>query len=180
MSETRDGTNGWSEELLHAYHDGELSGFARWRFERELRRSPALQAELDELASLGELLRQQDAHGPSPDLWDAIALRLPAIDATRAERAGGADPRSGRRLGGALGWWIKPIGAIAATAAVAAVVFYSGLFHETPTSTAGVVRWIDSGERSVMVLEDDPDTTIIWVLDGTTEGAWIGGKRDVV
>ena len=26
-----------SEQLLHAYHDGELGGLARWRFERRLR-----------------------------------------------------------------------------------------------------------------------------------------------
>ena len=35
------------EARLHAYHDGELSGFARWRFERELSRSPVLQRELE-------------------------------------------------------------------------------------------------------------------------------------
>jgi hypothetical protein len=31
-----------------------------------------------------------------------------------------------------------------------------------------------------MVLDDDPDTTIIWVLDGATEGAARGGPSDVV
>ena len=34
------------EELVHAYYDGELQGFARRRFEQRLRRSPDLQAEL--------------------------------------------------------------------------------------------------------------------------------------
>ncbi|MGH0028210.1 MAG: hypothetical protein ACQGVC_00340, partial [Myxococcota bacterium] len=67
----------------------------------------------------------------------------------------------------------------AATAAVAMVALYVGLWPEAPAASGGVVRWIDSGERSVMVLDDQPDTTIIWVLDGaTTEGAWIGGTRD--
>jgi len=31
-----------------------------------------------------------------------------------------------------------------------------------------------------MVLDDDPDTTIIWVLDGAMEGAARGGRSDVV
>ena len=31
---------GRTAHLLNAYRDGELSGFARWRFERQLRRSP--------------------------------------------------------------------------------------------------------------------------------------------
>ena len=37
----------------------------------------------------------------------------------------------------------------------------------------GVVRWMDSGGRSVMVQEDDGQTgaTVIWLLDGATEGA---------
>lgn len=178
MSEARDTANGWSGDLLHAYHDGELSGFARWRFERELRRNPSLRAELAQLATLRDLLRKQDEAGPSPDLWDAIALRLPAIDAARAERA--ADPPAGRGLPEVLLRWIKPLGALAATAAVAAVALYVGLFQETKATSGGVVRWIDSGERSVLVLDGDPETTIIWVLDGTTEGAWIGGGRDVV
>ncbi|MCA9512128.1 MAG: zf-HC2 domain-containing protein, partial [Myxococcales bacterium] len=37
---------------LHAYHDGELGALARWRFERALRRSPALRAELDALRAV--------------------------------------------------------------------------------------------------------------------------------
>ena len=45
---------GWKQ--LHAYHDGELSGFARWRFERRLRRSPELQRELAALTRIGEEL----------------------------------------------------------------------------------------------------------------------------
>jgi len=160
--------------MLHAYHDGELSGFQRWRFERALRRSPGLRAELDSLSALGRLLRDQDAGEPSPDLWGAIALRLPAVDARRAEAAE-APP-----VWSLPSWWIKPIGAVAATAAVAMVAFYGGFFAEAPAAAGGVVRWIDSGERSVMVLDDDPDTTIIWVLDAATDGAWIGGRRDEV
>jgi hypothetical protein len=42
------------------------------------------------------------------------------------------------------------------------------------------VRWIESDDGNVMVLDDDPDTTIIWVLDGSVEGAARGGSIDVV
>ncbi len=60
-----------------------------------------------------------------------------------------------------------------------AAVFYGGFWQEAPVAGGGV-RWIDTGERSVMVLDDDPETTIIWVLDGIVEGAWIGGRSDEV
>ena len=163
---------------LHAYHDGELSGFQRWRFERTLRRSPELRAELEALTTMRDVLLEGEAAEPSPDLWDAIALRLPAVDAQRAAGTVEAAPATPAFL--APSWWLKPMGAVAATAAVALVAVYGGLFTEDPVSTGGVVRWIDSGERSVMVLDDDPDITIIWVLDSAVEGALRGGRRDEV
>jgi len=170
MSEGRDDDIRRDEARLHAYHDGELRGFARRRFERALRRSSGLRRELGEIAAIGDSLRAYDAGTATPDLWDDIALRLPALDARRAE--GGSS--AGRSEG--LFWWLKPIGAVAATAAVALVVAYGGLFTTTP-ATGGAVRWIDSGDRSVMVLDDEPGTTIIWVLDGAVEGASRGGSR---
>ena len=156
-----------NEQQLHAYHDGELSGLRRWRFERRLRRSPKLRADLARLEELGGLLRGRDGAEPAPDFWHAIARGLPALDAR------GAEAGSGRALGGpgvGLSWWLKPVGAVAATAAVALIVVYGGAWQETPVPAGGVVRWIDSGNRSVMVLDDEPDTTIIWVLDGNNEG----------
>jgi hypothetical protein len=143
--------NGESDGLLHAYHDGELTGVARWRFERELRRSPVLRAELEQVVALGEMLRARDAAEPSPDLWDAISAGLPALDARRIEDL--VEP-TGASWGDWLGPWWKPMGAVAATAAVALAVVYGGFWQETPTA-GGVVRWIDSGDRSVMVLDDD-------------------------
>lgn len=175
MSNGQDAMNGFRDDQIQAYHDGELSGFARWRFERELARNPALRAELGELAALGDRLRERDGREPSPDLWAGIALRLPAADARRAEIP--PTPRAGLR--DLLAGWLKPAGAVAATAAVAWIAVYGGLWPEAPVA-GGVVRWIDSGERSVMVLDDDPDTTIIWVLDPSTDGARIGGRRDGV
>ena len=155
------------EQILHAYHDGELSRFGRWRFERELRRSPTLRRELDGLRQLGDVLRSQDASGLAPDLWDAVALRLPAEDARRAARG-----PTGAALdwGVRESWWLRPVGALTVSAALIAALVLGGTGSAPPVA-GGVVRWIDGGGRSIMVLDDQPDITIIWVLDGAGEGA---------
>src|SRR4030095_16062637 len=135
MSQTkRSAIPGRTADLLNAYRDGELSGFARWRFERRLRRSPELQRELAALSRVGDWVRASEADKPGVDLWDAIALRLPAIDARRA--APGAAERPG--LGG-LPW----PGAFASMA-IAAVLAYQWLAAPTPNQI-GTVRWVDSG-----------------------------------
>lgn len=156
------------EREIQSYHDDELAGLARWRFERRLRRSPELQRRLGEIAALGRWLRESHVEGASPDLWERIALRLPATDARRAEAAA---PRG-------LGWLAWP-GAALASLGVAALVVSRWLAPEAPT-TAGVVRWLDSGGRDVMVLEASPDTTIIWVLEGPAKAATQGGGRELV
>ena len=160
------------ETRLHAYHDGELSALARWRFERELRRRPALRGELASLRALRGALQDLEGRVAVPDLWDAVVTRLPGSAAREPARARTREGRSAI-------WWLAPIGAAAATAAIVLAVVYGGLFA-TPSDRGGSVRWIDSEGQSVMVLDDDPDTTIIWVLDGATEGASRGGPSDVV
>jgi hypothetical protein len=65
---------------------------------------------------------------------------------------------------------------VAAAAALAAVVVYSAWEAQGPQ--AGAVRWMDSGGRSVMVLEE-PDMTVIWMLDDAAEGAARGGSGEV-
>jgi hypothetical protein len=158
------------ERALHAYHDGELRGFARWRFERRLARSSELQCELRSLAELGVLLRGRESQAPGPELWERIALRLPAADARRA--AAGAQLGRARRLG-----WLPPLGAAVATLAVAAFVA-SQWPAPAALERAGVVRWMDSRGRSVMVLEEDEQnaTTVIWLLDGERSVGTAGGE----
>jgi anti-sigma-K factor RskA len=155
------------ERRLHAYHDGELRGLARWRFERRLARSPALQRKLRGLSELGLLLRERAAAAPGPELWDRIALRLPAADARREAAA------TERRLG-----WLRPLGAAAAALAIAAVAAQQWLTAPA-LEQAGVVRWMDSRGRSVMVLEEDKqnEVTIIWLLDGGPAGGAAGDGR---
>ena len=73
-------------ELLHAYHDGELTRLERWKFERRLRGSPELQRELASLLRLKKELRKLDSDNPQPDVWDGVAQRLPAPVLGRPER----------------------------------------------------------------------------------------------
>jgi anti-sigma factor RsiW len=159
------------ERRLHAYHDGELRGLARWRFERRLARSPALQRELRGLSELGLLLRERAAAAPGPELWDRIALRLPAADA-RGEAAA-SERVTPQRVG-----WLRPLGAAAVALAVAAVAAEQWL-NPPALDRAGVVRWMDSRGRSVMVLEEDErsEVTIIWLLDGGPAGGAAGDGR---
>ena len=159
------------KERLHAYHDGELGGLARWRFEWRLRRSPQLRRDLAALARVGELVCESEARASEPDLWDRIEQRLPALDARRAEAA-----QSARAV---PAWWLRPVGAVA-LAAVALLAVYVGWFG-SPAPQAGVVRWMDSEGRPVMVLESDAEAgvTIIWLLEDVAEGAARGGSREV-
>ncbi len=156
------------ERDLHAYFDGELAGLARWRFERRLRRDASLRRELAGLARVRQLVRAAEAPVPEPDLWDAIALRLPAADASRREAA--ERPRAG-----VLAPLLRPAGAVAAAALLVLAVAIG--FWNGDTAPRSVVHWVDAGGRSVMLLEDDADMTVIWVLDGGSEGARRGGSR---
>jgi len=145
-----------TSERLQAYYDGELGPLARWRFERGLRRDPALREELFALEETGRLLREAEPETASPDLWEAIRLRLPAESAQRAERdEAPLAPRS--RL-----WTLSPWVGVAAATAALALAF--GLEWGDP-SASGSVRWIDSRGKPLMVLQDDRKATIIWVID---------------
>lgn len=150
-------------ERLHAYHDGELGGFSRWRLERQLRRDPILQRELDALGRVGVLVRATRGEASAPDLWDGIALRLPAVDARRRD-----EPEAE-----ATGWngWLRPAGAFAAAALVTLAVWFGSV--DTATPSGGAVRWIDGGGRPVMVIDqaDESGVTIIWMLEDAVEGA---------
>ena len=170
---TGDAAMNGEHELLHAYHDGELTRLDRWKFELRLRGSPELQRELASLRRLKKEIRKLDSNSPEPDVWDGVAQRLPALDRNRVDAA---VAREGRRH---WAWWLTPLGAAGAAAAVVWAVVWGGFWKDTHDH-GGVVRWIDSGGRSVLVLDDDPDSTIIWVLDSATEGAARGGPRDVV
>ena len=187
-----------SERVLHAYHDGALSPRARRRFERELEGDPALGRELRLLRELGELAREVDAEVETPDLWGQIALRLPAEELRReAARAEGEGleptwwrrglrrlrgPGRGAAPGEGRGRHLVPVGALAALVLMALLLTRFWATPEVGFAKGGVVRWVDSGDRSIMVIEDDGQTgaTLIWLLDSATEGAALGGSHEAV
>ncbi len=153
-------------EELSAYCDGELRGLARWRLERRLRRDPRLRSELELLGRVGSALRGvPEAGAQTADLWDRIAMRLPAADARRAE----VQRRSQRRR---RAWLVGGPLTAAAAAGLAAFAIFVGLPGDAE-SVDGVVRWMYAGKRNVFVVEEPgaPGTTIIWVLDDGTKDA---------
>ena len=160
------------ERALHAYHDGELRGLRRWRFERRLSRAPELRAELEALKQLAEWTRECEAERPTADLWDSIALRLPALDAQRAE----SPRRPGRGFAIAFA---RPLTALALTGALALALFL-GIIRDDSPPAPGVISWLDTGGRSVMVLENPGNATIVWLLDPSAEGASVRGSRAAV
>ena len=149
-----------SEEMLQAYHDGELGFWARRRMERQIAASPEIQEELQGLSLMGELVRESQAAGAAgPDLWSEIARRLPSQPPLGAdadgERASFSD---------ALGWLFRPAGAALAAGAIAAAVIFT-LTGNEPTGLADVVQYLDAGDNSVMLLQGEDDATIIWVME---------------
>jgi len=116
-----------------------------------------MRRELAALEETGRLLREVEAEAAAPDLWEPIRLRLPALDAQRAELGASlAAPRS--RLW-ALSPWVG-VGVAAAALALAIGVEWGD------ASVPGSVRWIDSRGSPLMVLQDDSKATIIWVIEG--------------
>jgi anti-sigma factor RsiW len=147
---------------LDGYHDGELGLLERWRVRRHLAGCGACRDELASLAHFGGWLREAVGDEPQPELWDAIAQRLPA-HRPAPERSRARSVPSRRRV-------LPGLTVTAAAAAIAAA------FLVTTSDTgrlasfggaSGVVRSIYANRRPVMVLEaestDDP--TIIWLMD---------------
>jgi anti-sigma factor RsiW len=177
---------GREQRDLNAYHDGELSGLRRWLFERRLSRSPRLRAELEELKRLAHWVQGVGVQPPSADVWGDIALHLPAIDAQLAEqrqsRAEQRQRRDERRDWRGMDWlaaYSRPLAAVAVTAALALALFL-GIMEDAAPPTPGIIRWLDTGGRSVMVLEDQGDATIVWLLDALEDGISEGGSREAV
>jgi anti-sigma factor RsiW len=149
------------EQMLAAYHDGELGPLRRWWVERRLRRDPVARRELESLDALGGWLREAEPSAPAaPDVWDEIRRRLPD-----------GEPAVDRSSPG----WLRPsLPWAAAGAALAAAAATALLFLAAPELTGrggaplageGAVRWLDSRGQLMMILQDDREATLIWVTD---------------
>lgn len=150
---------------LYAYHDGELGAWRRLRVRRRLARDPAARRELSAIAELGALLREEAAEAPSPDLWAGLRERL-AVTPRPAVLPAVREPRWPARL---PGW----VGAGLVAAALATLLWIGG--HPGNAPAAGSVRWLDAGGRPAMVLQDNREATIIWLLDSPDRTA---GRSD--
>lgn len=156
-------------ESLAAWKDGELRGLASRRAARLLERSARARSEVEELGAVGGWVREvfETEASASPnldsDLWPALASRLVAVDAERAEAAE------------AHGWLLRPWTASAALAAVAAALMV-GLWIRTTPPGYDVVQWLDSEGVPVMVL-DGPSDTVIWLLEPRNEEISGRGSR---
>jgi anti-sigma factor RsiW len=147
---------------LDAYHDGELSGFARARVARHLRRCPACRADLEGLTAVGELVRETAGNAPRLDLWTGLAPRLAALDARRRpELLGGSWQEALQAL-------LAPRPArIAALLAVLLLLFVFSLGRPEPQPSE-VVQWLSpqAVDHEVVVLPHGAeDPTVIWVTD---------------
>jgi anti-sigma-K factor RskA len=155
------------EALVHAYHDGELRALRRWRVRRLLARSAAARGLLRDLRAVGELLRENDAEVPPPvDLWADVAARLPDLGALRARSD--LESAGGRRPWRPLRWLPTPVAPLAVAAGLAALAIGIAL-NLGSTRATDVVRSIAAGDRSVLLLADASDATIIWLLDDRPE-----------
>lgn len=159
------------QQELHAFQDAELPLWRRWRVARRLARDRAGQRELASIAELGALLREQAAAQPAPDLWEGV----------RAQLATAAKPTPldvDDSLTARTPWQPAWLGAAIATASVA-VVMASGVLSGDAAPVESV-RWLDSKGKPVMVLQDDRDATIIWVLEKPKRTTGRGGRDAVV
>ncbi len=156
-------------ELLHAYHDGELGRFDRWRVRRLLARDAEARRELEALAAVRRAVRDSWEEPPAPDVWAGLEGRLRAVDAEREGTTTAPSPWGLPSL-------LRPAAAGALLAAlVAGVALFLG---PEPSSGGGVVRWLDTHGQAVMVL-DQGDATIIWLMQPDADqagrwGTWLG------
>ncbi len=154
---------------LEAYFDGELGVLRRTWWTRRIERAPELRRELAAIEARSRALRdhEREAAGARGSLWTEISMGLSAADA-RASAA--ATPRSRAGFGPPL---------VAAAVGMAAVALW--LWPPAPgpegmaspavsTPVVGSLRYLDTDGRPVLVVEDDPDVTIIWLMDGDGPG----------
>jgi anti-sigma factor RsiW len=157
------------KQELHAFQDGELPFWRRWRVARRLARDGVAQRELASIVELRALLREQAATLPGPDLWAGVRAQLPTAARPAPLDADDAWPAQ-------TPWLPAWLGAALAAASVA-LVMASGMLSGD-AAPVGSLRWLDSRGKPVMVLQDDRDATIIWVLQKPKQVST--GARDAV
>jgi len=78
-----------------------------------------------------------------------------------------------------LAAYARPVVAVGAAVALALALFL-GIMEDGEPATPGIIRWLDTGGHSVIVLEDQEDVTIVWLLEALEDEASEGGSREAV
>lgn len=161
----REGRDERRRRELQAWHDGELSWLGRRRVARRLARDPDARRELAALERLGRLLREEDAarRADPGNLWEAVRGHLPEAAALPPRPA--ASPRLRPAWAAAAGL------ALVAAAVALAILLPQG--HAPPTTS---LRWLRVDGQGAVVLEDDREATIIWVLPSQQPSRRTDGK----
>jgi negative regulator of sigma E activity len=124
MSEPRDQ---WSEDLLSAYADGEVTDDERALVETRLAESPSLRAVLDEIEAARDAVRSLPQRDAPPEFWarvlDGTGLDAEAVLAPLdADAASAPVVALGAHRSKRLSRWVAVVGGAAAAAVVAAVI----------------------------------------------------------
>jgi anti-sigma factor RsiW len=116
----------WSEDLLSAYADGEVTAAQRALVEARLAESPSLRAVLEEIEAARDAVRALPQRDAPPEFWARI-LDGTGLDADDVIASADADapatvvPLESRRSS-RLSRWVAVAGGAAAAAVIAAVV----------------------------------------------------------
>lgn len=150
-------------QRLEAYSDGEFGVARRAWWARRIGRSVELRRELAMIEAASRVLRDHEREKISREdsVWSQVSMGLSAVDARMPTEKG----RPGWGLFG------PPLAATAV--ATAALVLWLWAEPEPEISgslarslpVAGSLRYLDTGGRSVLVVEDEPGLTIIWLMD---------------
>lgn len=156
---------------LQAYHDGELRGVRRLLVARRVARDPEAQREIEEMQSLGATLRDAEAGAAELDLWEAIRAELPTAPSPLRDGApAAARPRAGPA------WRLPATVAGAGLAAMLLALLWVG-GDPGDAAARGSVRWLDAGATPTMLLQDDREATIIWLLEPADATGMQGPRR---
>jgi len=117
----------WSEDLLSAYVDGEVTDEQRMLVEARLAESPSTRALLAEIEAARDAVRALPMRDAPPEFWARI-LDGTGLDATDLSDAAIAEAPASvvtleSRRGSRLPRWVAVAGGAAAAAVIAAVLF---------------------------------------------------------
>ena len=119
---------GWSEDLLSAYVDGEVTDEQRVLVEARLEESPPLRALLAEIEGARDAVRSLPQRDASPEFWarilDGTGFEVDAVMADAGDAPDSAPVVSlESRRSSRLPRWVAVAGGAAAAAVIAAIVF---------------------------------------------------------